>query len=79
MNDIHSGAGGRKWGDEEEEQRSPQQQKTRKEKKKKKKSKKAKKLNIIGILLGIIMFVGLIALNVYLMYRAASQGGFPTY
>ena len=43
------------------------------------KSKKAKKLNIIGIVLGVIIFIGLIALNVYLMYKSASQGGFPTY
>ncbi len=46
---------------------------------KQEKSKKAKKLNIIGIVLGIIVFVALIAVNIYVMYKTASQGGFPVY
>lgn len=46
---------------------------------KQEKSKKAKKLNIIGIVLGTILFIALMAVNVYLAYKAASQGGFPVY
>ena len=46
---------------------------------KQEKSKKAKKLNIIGIIIGVIIFAVLVAVNVYVMYKTASQGGFPTY
>ena len=37
------------------------------------KSKKAKKLNIIGIVLSIIVFIGLMILNIYMV----SQQAFP--
>ena len=44
---------------------------------KQEKSKKAKKLNIIGIVLGVLVFAALIAINLYLVYDAMNQGGFP--
>jgi hypothetical protein len=45
---------------------------------KKEKSKRAKKLNIIGLVLAVVVFIATLALNIYLAINTA-QGGFPTY